>query len=311
MIRRTRNVMDRTPIKNTGIEVPQVVFGTSAFGNLYQQMTEQCRLAIVAEMLAHTSGVIALDCASKYGAGLALEVLGKTLAELRVPRERVCISNKLGWRRVPLETAEPTFEPDVWVGIEHDAVQDISYDGIIRCWEEGNQLLGDYDCQLVSVHDPDVYLSSATSTFDQQSRWNDILDAYRALSELRDNGLAQAIGVGSKDWRVAKRLMNCCDLDWVMLANSLTVYRHEPELVEFVESLHQRGVLVINSAIFHGGFLVGGEFFDYQMVNPVSNGDLALLNWRKKFFSICEQYDTKRMCVQVLQFLIPESRRLH
>ena len=55
-------------------------------------------------------GVAVFDSAGKYGAGLALEVLGKALEELGVPPEKVLISNKLAWKRVPLTTPEPTFE---------------------------------------------------------------------------------------------------------------------------------------------------------------------------------------------------------
>ena len=54
------------------------------------------------------------------------------------------------------------FEPGVWMGLEHDAVQRISYDGILECWDEGCRLLGDaYKPRLASVHDPDEYLAAA------------------------------------------------------------------------------------------------------------------------------------------------------
>ena len=42
------------------------------------------------------------------------------------------ISNKLAWKRAPLLTDEPTFEPGAWVNIKHDAVQDISWVITIR-----------------------------------------------------------------------------------------------------------------------------------------------------------------------------------
>ena len=35
--------------------------------------------------------------------------------------------------------------------------------------------------------------------------------------------------VGSKDWRVIRELADKVDLDWVMLANSLTVHRQAAE----------------------------------------------------------------------------------
>ena len=41
--------------------------------------------------------------------------------------------------------------------LKHDAVQDISYQGILDCYEQGNTLLGKYQARLVSVHDPDEY----------------------------------------------------------------------------------------------------------------------------------------------------------
>jgi len=279
----------RSPLKLNGM--PGVVFGTSSFGNLYRCISDCVKTEIVKEMQRHHTGIFVVDSAGKYGAGLALESLGRTLENLNVPKQRLLISNKLGWRRVPLETKEPTFEPGVWVGLEHDAVQDISYYGILRCWEEGNNLLGNYEAQLVSVHDPDEYLAAAESDEQKQDRWNDIIGAYQALSELRANDLVKAVGVGSKDWRVSKRIAESCELDWVMLANSLTVYRHEPELLEFIDWLHARNIMVINSAIFHGGFLVGGQFFDYRELDPESKHDLEIIQWREKFNSICNDFD--------------------
>ena len=61
----------------------------------------------------------------------------KALEELGVPPEKVLISNKLAWKRVPLKHpgAEPTFEPGAWVNLKNDAVQDISYQGIKGRWQ--------------------------------------------------------------------------------------------------------------------------------------------------------------------------------
>lgn len=277
-------------IGKIGVEIPPVLFGTSAFGNLYRETTEEAQCEIVASMLEHLPGKIAMDSAGKYGAGLALESLGRALSHNHVPTDRVLISNKLGWRRVPLGGEQPTFEPGVWVGLKHDAVQDISYDGILRCWEEGNEFLGDYDAQLLSVHDPDEYLSAAKDIADRESRWSDILDAYRALNELRDGGKADAIGVGAKDWRVIEKLLENCDLDWVMIAACFTVYQHEQELIDFLGQLHERGIAVVNSAVFHGGFLTGNEFFNYRVVSRESAEDNDLFEWRDKFFALCAQF---------------------
>lgn len=268
-----------------------IVFGSSTLGNLYAAYSDEQKLAMVRAWLEAAEKPVCIDTAGKYGAGLALESIGRCLRELGVGPDEVLISNKLGWVRTPLLGDEPQFEPGAWVGLEHDAEQQISYDGILRCWEEGNRLLGDpYQARLLSVHDPDEYLSAAADEEDRFRRWDDIQGAYRALAELRDAGHADAIGVGAKDWRTVAEVDKRVELDWVMIANSLTLYRHPPELLRFVESLRERGVPVINSAVFHAGFLVGGDYFDYVKQSASKPEDLDRLAWRERFFRVCSTH---------------------
>lgn len=199
------------------------------------------------------------------------------------------ISNKLGWKRVPLTTPEPTFEKGAWMGLENDAVQCMGYDGILECYEQGNELLGDYDAKILSVHDPDEYLAGASSDEDAAQRYRDILDSYRTLAELRDAGKALGIGVGSKDWTVIKRLYDDgVPLDWVMFANSFTLYSHPAEIMDFMAKLHQTGLSIVNSAVFNAGFLIGGRWFDYREVTPQSHP--GLFDWRERFLKTCQQH---------------------
>ncbi|NMC40777.1 MAG: aldo/keto reductase, partial [Bacteroidales bacterium] len=148
--------MEHRQIGKTSVFIPPVIFGTSALGNLYSALSDETKTAIVEECLRHVPAPVVFDSAGKYGAGLALEKLGGILSMLGARQEDVIISNKLGWLRTPLQTPEPTFEKGVWFGIKNDARQNISYDGILECWEQGNNLLGGkFQPQLVSVHDPD------------------------------------------------------------------------------------------------------------------------------------------------------------
>ncbi len=274
----------------TGIRVPAVVFGTSSLGNLFQRVPDETKREIIQQWFASMPHEIVADSAGKYGAGLALEVMGREFASGGIDPDRIVISNKLGWRRAPLAGDEPTFEPGAWVDLEYDAVQDIGYEGILHCWEEGCELLGAYRPALVSVHDPDEYLASATSEAERDARWQDIRDAYRALFELKRQGLVRAVGVGAKDWTVIRALVDEHPLDWVMLANSLTLFNHPPELIDFVETLFGSGVGIINSAVFHSGFLTGGAMFDYQAVTEATARGRELLAWRTRFEDICREH---------------------
>jgi D-threo-aldose 1-dehydrogenase len=285
-------LLEYKPIGNTGIMLPPIIFGTSALGNLYTALNDETKTCIVAECLEHIPPPVVFDTAGKYGAGLALEKLGKILNDLAVAPGDVIISNKLGWLRTPLITREPTFEQCVWMDIINDARQNISYKGILECWEQGNELLGGkFKPRLVSVHDPDEYLATARDDGDFRNLFNNIIEAYKALSELKLKGKVQAVGVGAKDWRTIQLIAGEADLDWVMFANSMTIYRHPKELLEFMERLYSQGIAIINSAVFHAGFLTGGNFFDYVPIKPDSDENRAKFRWREDFFTICKKHD--------------------
>ena len=270
------------------LQLSKIIFGSSALGNLYEIVPETTKHDIVAEWIRCQPNTV-IDSAGKYGAGLALENIGRYLKELGVSPKDVLISNKLGWKRIPLTTAEPTFEQGAWFGLEHDAEQCISYDGILECYEQGNALLGDYNAQLLSVHDPDEYLAAASSESDAAQRYEDILGAYKALGELRVAGKAKGIGVGSKDWTIIKRLFDDgVSLDWVMLANSFTILTHQNEVMDFLAELNAAGVTIINSAVFNAGFLIGGKYFDYQVIDETSHPEL--FEWRASFNALCADY---------------------
>ena len=220
-------------------ELPKVMFGTASLGNLYAEPPmEEKRAVIKAVVDSAGDGIAVFDSAGKYGAGLALEVLGQVLEELGVPPEKVLISNKLAWKRVPLTTPEPTFEPGAWVNLKNDAVQDISYQGIIDCFNNGNKLLGKYNSGLGSVHDPDEYLNAAKDLAERKEREEGVLGAYKALMELRAAGKIASIGVGAKDITAIDWIVDAgIKLDWAMFACSITPYSHGPVAKKLLKKL--------------------------------------------------------------------------
>ena len=277
------------------IRLPKVIFGTSALGNLYAAHDDETKLEAVRACMQYTlpEKPTVFDCAGKYGAGLALETLGHCLKTLNVKPEDVLISNKLGWYRAKeLENGqEPTFEPGIWHNLRYDAVQKISYKGILECYEQGNQLLNGYKAELVSVHDPEEYVASGQTQLEKDERYKDIIEAYRALYELKSRGEVKAIGVGSKDWKTIQRIVKDVHLDWVMLAARATVHSHQQEIVSFMEQLQQRGILIINAAIFNSGFSIGEDYYNYKLID--SHRDQQLLQWRTDFFQLCDKYNIK------------------
>ncbi len=290
----------KTATKFSLQNIPPIIFGTSGLGNLFVARDERFKLGIITECINQCSGPAVFDTAGKYGAGLALETLGRCLKKLNVKQEDVIISNKLGWLRTALTTEEPTFEPGVWRELEYDAVQKISYDGIMECFEQGNQLLNGYTPQMVSVHDPDEYLANAQDEKHDAQLYEDILDAYEALFDLKQQGKVKAIGIGAKDWKTIQRIAKHVSLDWVMFANSMTIKSHPQELIGFIRELKNKGTLIINSAVFHSGFLVGEDYYDYKLIDPSTSPAKELFEWRVEFFKLCNDFMIKpaEACVQ-------------
>ncbi|QDT68856.1 Pyridoxal 4-dehydrogenase [Planctomycetes bacterium MalM25] len=281
------------------VSLPRVVFGSSALGNLYQALPFERKIELVSGWFEHGEEPVVIDTAGKYGAGLALESIGDCLRELKIAPEQVRVGNKLGWYRIPMVGDEPSFEPDAWIDLENDAEQRLNAEGIVECWEQGNELLGEpYRPSMISVHDPDEYLAAAADEADRERRGADLLAAYGELSKIRDSEPGVTLGVGSKDWRVVRDLAGRVDFDWVMLANCVTAYTHPAESLEFIDRLSKRGVAVVNSGVFNAGFLVGGAYFDYHPVERASEPEL--FDWRDRFDQLCEKHGVNRAhaCIQ-------------
>nr|WP_068893017.1 aldo/keto reductase [Pedobacter panaciterrae] len=279
--------------KKNGNQLPPIIFGTSSLGNLYRSIDYKTKRNIIEECIEHSFGKATFDTAGKYGAGMALEVLGRSLSDLNIHPDDVVICNKLGWYQTELLTPEPTFEKDVWFDLKNDAVQQISYEGIMKCFNQGNRLLGIYSAKMVSVHDPDEYLASAKDEIEKEQKYQDILEAYRALAALKKQKVVSSIGIGAKNWKVIERIAADVELDWVMIANSLTVKSHPEELVRFIADLKEKNIEVINSAVFNGGFLTGSDFYNYQKVDRQTLEGKILYEWRNSFFTLCNKYNVK------------------
>jgi len=143
----------------------------------------------------------------------------------------------------------------------------------------------------LSIHDPDEYLDGAGGDEALRARrMQDVRDAYRELIRLREQGVVKAVGIGAKDWRVVREIVDQVDVDWVMLACSLTVMSHARELLDWVKKTAARGVAIIDSALFHGGLLIGSDHLDYQRVNPAIPAHAAALVWRERFHAICQRH---------------------
>ncbi|HJX71467.1 MAG TPA: aldo/keto reductase, partial [Bacteroidales bacterium] len=139
----------------------------------------------------------------------------------------------------------------------------------------------------------DEFISQTSDKRGHRNRYRNILDAYRALADLKACGEIKGIGIGAKNWQTIKMLEDEIELDWVMFANSMTIFCHPPELLKFMVRLHKKGIGIINSAVFNAGFLIGGDYFNYKYIRPDSPENRRIFKWREDFFGICRKHNVR------------------
>jgi len=65
-----------------------------------------------------------------------------------------------------------------------------------------------------------------------------------------------------KNRKSIQRLLKDVKFDWVMIANNLSLKSHLEDLLVFVKQLYESGNVIINPAVFNGGFLVGRDYYN-------------------------------------------------
>jgi D-threo-aldose 1-dehydrogenase len=265
------------------------MFGTGALGNALRSIPDPTKQAIIGEWFRHVAPPVFIDLACQHDTGGALQVLERSLDRLDIAPSEIILNCGLSWRRGSL------------TGEELLAKQYIIGDGNLAGWDVARRLLsGRYDPQLVCLHAPDEYLTSVTSPVEHDQRFESILTTLRALVELKTAGQVAGVGAAARDWRIIQAIDAAVDLDWVMIAGSLTVMHHPPELLDFIASLAERQIAVVNAAVFHGGFLVGSQRLSGRVADPEDSPDQGFIGWRKSFVALCHGHGISpaHACIQ-------------
>jgi D-threo-aldose 1-dehydrogenase len=226
------------------IELGALGLGTAPLGGLYQAVDDETAHAVVTR--AWELGVRYFDTAPYYGSGNAERRLGSVLRER--PRDEFVISTKVG-RLLRPGSSE-------WHGAPAlEAYFDFSRDATLRSLEESLERLG-LDCvEIALVHDPDDHYDEAIS------------GAYRALAELRDEGVVRAVGVGMNRTELLCRFAREANPDCFLVAGRYTALdRNAAE--ELLPLCEEHGISVIAGGVFNSGVLAGGDTFNYEAAPP-------------------------------------------
>ncbi len=232
-------------------------FGSAPLGNMNRVLSEDEADATLEK--AWTGGIRYFDTAPLYGHGLAEKRIGRVLAK----HSDYVLSTKVGRLLEPCPPGEEG--AGIFLKVPHVKVRyDYSYDAVMRSFEESKKRLGLDRIDVLFVHDVDGFTHGGRAQ--SEARIRELIDGggWRALSELRANGLVKAIGAGVNEWEPCARLLDLVDPDIFLLAGRYTLL--DQCALGFMEACAKDGVGVVIGGPFNSGVLAGKASYNYGAV---------------------------------------------
>jgi D-threo-aldose 1-dehydrogenase len=287
------NAINVRKFGRVGFDITDMGFGAAPIGNFLRPIPEEEAGALVER--AWDAGMHYFDTAPYYGHGLSELRLGHYLRWK--PREQFVVSSKVG--RVLKAARRETIDFKPWVDAAPFTYRfDYSYDGTMRSFEDSLQRLGLGYIDILFIHDADVFTHGHEM---QKVHFKQAMDGcYRALIELREQGLVKAIGVGVNNWEVMLDFMKAGDFDTLLVAGRYTLLEQEA-LNELLPLCERRGTAIVIGGGFNGGILATGAV-------PGAKWNYApapahIMEKVKKIESVCARHNVP-LPAAALQFLL-------
>ena len=236
----------KNQIGNTELAIDALGFGCASLGNLYHEVSDVEAADILTT--ARANGFRYFDTAPHYGQGLSERRVGDAL---RGSSDYV-LSTKVGRLLLPAGYAAERhgFISPMPFDIEYD----YSYDGTMRSFEDSLQRLGLDSIDILFMHD----IGPVTHGNDDDRLFPIAMDGgYRAMDELRRNGLVSAIGLGVNEYEVCERALEHGDWDCFLLAGRYTLLE-QTSLDTFLPKCIDRNCSIIIGGAYNSGILATG-----------------------------------------------------
>lgn len=272
--------LEQREIGKTGLKVDTLGFGCAPLGNLYRTVADSDARALLKSAI--DIGFKYYDTAPHYGQGLSERRTGDAL---RTGSENdFVISTKVGRLLKPATYASERhgFVSPMPFDIEYD----YSYDGIMRSFEDSLQRLGRNHIDILYVHD----IGEATHGKDNERHMANAMNGgYKALDELRSQGMVKAIGLGVNEFEVCEQALDHGDWDCFLLAGRYTLLEQKA-LSTFFPKCEARNCSVIIGGPYNSGILasgVQGDKVPYYNYEPATQDIIERV---RKIETLCTEF---------------------
>ena len=262
------NPRERVKLGRTPLEVTRFGLGTAPLAGLYEAVAEDQAVSVISH--AWSKGIRHFDTAPLYGHGLAELRLGKALHDQ--PRSEFVLASKVG----RLLRAEAPPEPgQSFRGTPPvNPMFDFSYDGVMRSVHESLERLRLDRIDILHIHDPDDHYDQA------------LQGAYKALDQLRSDGVIRAVGAGMNQAEMLARFAREGNFDCFLLAGRYTLL-DQVALDELLPLCVERGIAIIAGGVYNSGILADpkpGARYNYV------TAPAALLQRAQKIQAVCDRH---------------------
>lgn len=251
-----KSAFDKRRVGQTSLEVTTLGLGGATLAGIFQAVPDDQARATVSRALE--AGIGYFDTAPQYGLGRSEHLVGDAL---RFRQEGTVLSTKVGRLLRPVRSdAERKYEHN-WVDpFPFDQVYDYSYDAVMRSFEDSLQRLGLPKVDILYVHDIGAMTHGVEGN---KPLWKQLeTGGYKALDELRRQGLVSAIGLGVNEWEVLMQAFELGDWDAFLLAGRYTLLE-QTSLDPFLTTCLKRKASIVAGGPFNGGALMGTGMWNY------------------------------------------------
>ncbi len=110
--------------------------------------------------------------------------------------------------------------------------------------------------------------------------------AFKILSELRDQGVIKAWGMGVNKIEPILDCIESADPDICLSATQYSILEHEDAVDRLLPAVRKAGVKLVSGAGYNSGYIAGRERYNYKDIIPK-----GMHEKRKRMTSIAEKYN--------------------
>jgi D-threo-aldose 1-dehydrogenase len=271
-------------------EKHQLGLGGVAIGTAFEALTDGQSYEVLQR--AWDLGIRYYDTSPWYGLTKSERRFGNFLHGQN--RDEFVLSTKVG--RLFVEVDKDEVPPTMWQDpLPFDFEHNYTADAIKKSIEESLERTGLSHIDIVYVHDlSEDQVGDRYDYFLKQAR----AGAFKVLSELRDQGVIKAWGMGVNKIEPILDCLDSADPDICLSATQYSILDHEDAVDRLLPAVKKAGVKLVSGAGYNSGFINGRPRFNYKDVIPK-----GMTEKRDKIAEIAKRYGTT-ITHAALQFVL-------